>query len=158
MTSFRAYDSENIFDLTIRVYGNINGLSGLINQVTSIDDNVTGTFEAPSIVFTDYVAPEQPETKTTNVTAIIGESQSIYDLATQMSGKLSGLSDIIGNYTNLDNELKGETFTIVKNKDPQLDFFLSNGYVFATKSGFDTLIDSDGETLIDSDLEEILTP
>ena len=75
-----------------------------------------------------------------------------------MSGKLSGLSDIIANYTNLDNELQGETFTVVKNKDPQLDYFLSNGYLFATKSGFDNWIDSDMENIIDSDLQEIITP
>ena len=134
MTSFRAFDSENIFDATIRAYGNINGLSGFVDQVADLDADLSGEYETPPMVFVDYVPPTQPVTALPPVVHVVGESQSIYDLATQMTGKLQGLENIIGNYTNLDQDLQGVTITTPRKDDPQLTVFLDRGLVFATKN------------------------
>lgn len=158
MTSFRAHDSENIFDATIRAYGNINGLSGFVDQVDSLDDNLSGEYETPTMVFVDYVPPTQPVTLLAPVVHVVGEGQSIYDLATQMTGKLQGLENIIANFTNLDEDIQGTTLTVARKDDPQLTVFLDKGFIFASRVGFEELIDSDLSQLIDSDLEILLTP
>lgn len=62
----------------------------------------------------------------------IGENQSIYDLALQLTGSLSGMADIIDNYNKLSDDLKGTELAITKKSDPRLDLFLRRKYVFAT--------------------------
>ena len=158
MSLLRAYDNENIFDFTIRAYGNVNGLSGVIDQVTDLDSALSGEYNTPTIIFADYIPPTQPETKLKPITHIVREDQSIYDLAVQLSGTMKGMASIISNYTNLDSDLKGQTLTIERKKDPQLDYFLSKEYVFATRSANRCIVNSNGKVLINSNGKKLVNP
>lgn len=133
------YSEENVYDLTIRLYGNINGFTGVVPSITSIDNNVTSSIVYEAIEFVDYVEPEQPVTKKADLVYKIGESQSIYDLALQLTGKLQGIESIISNYSTLDVELKGVTITVQRKVDVLIDIFLANEYIFATKEGLQGL-------------------
>jgi hypothetical protein len=130
----KPYDNEDIYDLTIRLYGNINGLSGLINNVTTLDLPVGDNVIYNTIVFEDFVPETNPVKRRQTINYIVGENQSIYDLAIQLTGSLLGITDIIKNYDNLDDDLKGTTLTVTRKTDPKLDLFISKQYVFATKN------------------------
>lgn len=130
----KPYDQENIYDLTIRLYGNINGLSGVINSVTSVSNNVTNDVTYDPIVFEDYVSKSTPIARRETLNVVVGESQSIFDLAVQLTGSLKGMNEVISKYRNLDQNLKGQEIEITKSNDPRVDIFLRNQFVFATKS------------------------
>jgi hypothetical protein len=127
------YSEENIFDLTIRLYGTMAGLSGVVGGVTSLDSDVSVAVTYEPMTFVDYVQPEQPVTKKADLVYIVGEGQSIYDLALQLTGNLSGMADIIGNYSRIDENTQGATFTVPRKNDILVDIFLANQYIFATK-------------------------
>jgi len=128
----KPYDQEDIYDLTIRLYGNINGLSGLINNVTNLDDPVTNDVTYDTIEFEDFVVKSTPVKRRQTIVYTVGENQTIYDLALQLTGSLAGMSDIIDNYERLSDSLKGVQLSVTRKSDPKLDLFLSRGYVFAT--------------------------
>jgi len=128
------YSEENIYDLAIRLYGNINGLTGIIPSLDSIDSDVIASITYEPIEFVDYVEPEQPNVDKPDLSYKIGEGQSIYDLATQLTGKLQGLEDIIQNYSSLDEDLQGVTIEVPRKSDILVDIFLSNDNIFATKT------------------------
>lgn len=136
----KPYDQEDIYDLTIRLYGNINGLSGLINNVTTLDDPVSNDVTYELIEFEDFVESSSPSPKRETIVFTVGENQTIYDLAIQLTGSLAGMADIIDNYERLSDSLKGTQLSVTKKNDPKLNLFLSRGYVFAT-GGFEDLAD-----------------
>lgn len=128
------YDNENIYDLTIRLYGNINGLSDTIPKIESLDDAVDFPIEVAELVFSDYVAPETTAEETpAPVVILVGEGQSIYDLALQSTGNIQDFAKVLSYYDNLDDDLIGETISITRAEDPLIDIFLENGYIFSSK-------------------------
>lgn len=127
------YDNENIYDLAIRLYGNINGVSGLVGSLTSLDSAVTSDVTYEEIVFEDYVSKTEPIIRRETLETVVRENQSIYDLAVQLSGNLSGISSVLSNYTTLDANIQGNTISITKSSDPLIDIFQRNEFVFATK-------------------------
>jgi hypothetical protein len=148
----KPYDQEDIYDLAIRLYGNINGLSGLIGSVTTLDDPVTIDVSYEPIVFDDFVSKTTPSRKRETIDYAVGENQSIYDLASQLTGSLNGLSEIISYFNNLDDNLQGQTITTTKKADPKLDLFLRKKYVFATAAKLGAangIIDGAGNFIID---------
>jgi hypothetical protein len=129
----KALDNENIYDMSIRLYGDMRGLPYLIGYASNIDNAMSGDVDVEDVVFSDFVSTtEAVEEK---VTFKVRENQSIYDLALQMGGSMSGLSSVIGKVTFLDQDIRGTELDVVKNDDEQLNVIQSRGLVFATRAG-----------------------
>lgn len=135
------YDNENVYDLTIRLYGNINGFAGLVANFTSLDSVVSSGVTYEEIVFEDYASTTDPIIRRETLETVVRENQSIYDLAVQLSGNLSGIVDLLTNYNTIDEDIKGNNVTITKSSDPLIDIFLRNEFVFATKSSAEVISD-----------------
>jgi predicted RND superfamily exporter protein len=127
------YDNENIYNLTIRLHGNIQGITSIINQVNNINDNINKSIEYENIIFKDYTKPENPVKKDILINHKVRENQSIYDLAVQLGGNLKGLEKIINNFSNLDEDLKGEIITVIKKDEIVSNYIQNKGFIFATK-------------------------
>ena len=133
------FSEETVYDLTIRLYGNINGFTCVVPSLDTINDDVTEAIIFEPIEFVDFVEPEQPDVSKPDLVYKIGESQSIYDLAIQLTGKLQGIESIISNYAGLDDDFKGVTITLPRKNDILVDIFLENEFIFATKEGLQGL-------------------
>lgn len=125
---------ETIYDLAIRLYGDILGVGELIHNFSDIDGYSEGVITYEEKQFPDYIPPDQPEEETQKITHIVRDGQSIYDLAIQLTGNIDGLSEIIANFESIDQDKQGDTIIIDQNEDEQLLTILNRGYMFSTRS------------------------
>jgi hypothetical protein len=126
-------NNENIFDLTLRLYGNLNGLNETINNFTSLDNPAPAevTYEE-NVVFTDFVEPSPVNVTKPVLSFTVRKQQSIFDLAIQMGGSLLGLPDVLGFVNNLEEDIRGTVIDVTQNNDAQLQTILDRGLLFAT--------------------------
>lgn len=155
----KTLDSETKYDLAVRLYGDIKGLQFVIPEMNN-DGTIPAEIEkTEGVVFDNYVSPQQPVIKEQFVSLIVRENQSIYDVALQLTGKLDGLPEVIGNYNSLTENLKGQKIEIVRAEDEQLDAIISRGYLIETINRLlpeNAIIDENDEAIIDENDEVIV--
>lgn len=135
MSQTNALYQETIYDLSMRLYGDILGVSELVHNFTSLNDFASGVITYEEMEFPDFVAAEQPEEKINKITHIVREDQTIFDLSIQLTGKIDGMTEIISSFkSSIDEDLQGDTIVIDQNDDDQLQTIVTRGYLFSTRS------------------------
>jgi len=162
----KAYDTEDIYSLTIRARGDLNALSQFIESVDSLDDALTiddqfefdDTVQLP--VFTASTERDRPKQKI----SFTGLSlQTIYDVAIFTRGTLESLADVITTLTSLDQTVRGIAFELDESNDIRREIIKERKLTFATgdedfvltnflqlESGFYLLLETDNKIILEN--------
>lgn len=122
------YDNENIFDLAIRVYGNINGISETAVFIGAVPNEV----DINALEFNEFIEPKQVDLSERRIFQGI-TNQSIFDIAIQATGSIDGLNDVIGLYSDIDETKFLEVVSLEKKNDAILNEIVRKNLKFATK-------------------------
>lgn len=161
---YKAQSQETIFDIAAKLY---NGDTSLgvgdllsLNQGISLNSDLQGI----PLTYTDGLRRNNPIVISVipiisqRPTYRVGLKQSIYDLAVQLFGNQQKLADIIGNFTDLNNEIApGSTFLYTPSIDPIALLFAQRNVVVATSvmytppfSGFRRLLETGSYRLLET--------
>lgn len=122
------YDNENVFDLAIRVYGNVNG----IKETAVFVGNVPKEVDLKTLVFSEFIERKQVDQKERRIFQVI-TNQSIFDIAMQSTGSIDGLGSVIGKYESIEDNKFLEIISLNKKNDPILNEIVRKNLQFATK-------------------------
>jgi len=139
MNSYTIKYGESIFDVSTKIYGNINNVFYLI-LLNPILDNVNNTNITGLTI--NYVDIPQSRfiTKTNEIfkpqkSVTIKENQSIFDVSLQIYGNIEQVFDIVNN-SEIDNinetEIKGITYKYDYNNTKFVNYFSSKKVVITT--------------------------
>jgi hypothetical protein len=129
MAKHRVLEGENIFDVAVKLYGDVvSGVQDLLQLNPSIDMNTDlagldleynpSKEKRKKPVFVITV----PEVKAYTYRTL--EFQTVYDLAVQLYGNMSFIGKILKTFSNLNTEIAvGSTIQVDKTTDPVVQFF-----------------------------------
>lgn len=125
------FDNETIYDIAIRLYGSIDAIEVLISQLDTYD--LPSTIDQVDYLPPVFIAPEEVEEET-EILVIKGlENQSIFDVAIQSGGDVNTLSNVISQFSSINESAIHKTFNVVRANDVVLDTIINRNLLYATK-------------------------
>ncbi len=135
--TYIAREGQNIYDMAVVLYGDARGVTELIqlnpDVFTDLDaEDYVGQSVAydDAITFEDYVAPVVIPVPAKEKTWLSHVGQSVYDIALQFYGDLSGLGKVMRSVSDLDAIIPaGSSFQVDIVSEPNVSYFAKRGIV-----------------------------
>lgn len=132
-----AREGQNIYDMAVVLYGDARGVTELIRLNPGVFTNLDAEdYVGQSIIYDDaitfeaFVAPVVLPIPVKETTWLSHVGQSVYDIALQFYGDLSGLGKVMRSVTDLDDAIPaGSSFQVDVVNEPNVSYFAKRGIV-----------------------------
>lgn len=127
MAQYNPLSGETIYDIALKLYNDIAGISDLLllNPGIDIDSDLFGVplTYTPGLKRIKPVIINPPTPSVQEVYSV-RKNQSVYDLAIQLYGNLSNIGKLLEIFSNLNDEVPiGSAIALEKQDDPIVTFF-----------------------------------